>query len=103
MLSVDNHQQVTKQLVADGIITQEDLNKAKEASKDAVKPLLAHLIDEGLVTDEQLTKITADVNNIPYVNLTEANISSEVLKLLPKSVAEHYMAVPQGEIGRAHV
>lgn len=96
MLTVDNHKQITDTLVKQGVLTQLELADAKKRAQEASKPLLAYLVDEKLLTEEQLTKITADVNNIPYVNLTEATIDQAVLRLLPKDIAERYMAVPLG-------
>jgi type IV pilus assembly protein PilB len=48
------------------------------------------------VSNEQLTKTIARVNKVPYVNLSTARIDTKVLDLLPKEVAERYMAVPLG-------
>jgi type IV pilus assembly protein PilB len=45
-----------------------------------------------------LTKIIAQVTRMPYVNLSNANIDPKILSLLPKDVAERYMAVPLGEM-----
>ena len=56
------------------------------------------LISEGHISDEQLTKALAQTSGIPYVNLSNARIDSKILSLLPMDVAEHYMAVPLGEM-----
>jgi len=50
------------------------------------------------VTEEELTKTMAKALNIPYVNLSTADISIDVLKLLPRETAERFMAVPLGEM-----
>jgi type IV pilus assembly protein PilB len=41
---------------------------------------------------------SAEANNLPYVNLLTSEVQQSVLDLLPSDVAEHYMAVPLGEI-----
>jgi type IV pilus assembly protein PilB len=38
--------------------------------------------------------VTAQVSGVPYVDLSDALISQETLQLLPKDVAERFMAVP---------
>src|SRR5690606_31179208 len=61
-------------------------------------PLFSLLVSEGSISSELLTKTIAQVNKIPYVNLTNAKINSEILSLLPRDTAERYMAVPLGEM-----
>jgi type IV pilus assembly protein PilB len=55
-------------------------------------------VSDQLITDEDLTRTTAKVTRVPYVNLSNARIDSEVLALLPRDIAERYMAVPLGEM-----
>ena len=50
------------------------------------------------VEDETMTRAIARVNNIPYVNLSNAKIDAQVLSLLPEDIAERYLAVPLGEM-----
>jgi len=45
-----------------------------------------------------LQKITAHVTKMPYVNLLNATIDPKILAMLPKEIAETYMAVPLGEM-----
>jgi type IV pilus assembly protein PilB len=68
-----------------------------QASKENL-PLFSLLIEKGHLTDEQLTKTMAQANKVPYVNLTAAHIDPKILTLLPKDIAEQYMAVPLGEM-----
>src|SRR6201999_3011383 len=56
------------------------------------------LATEGKISNEVLTKTIAKVTNVPYVNLSNAKIDSEILALLPQDIAELYMTVPLGEM-----
>lgn len=56
--------------------------------------ILAQLQDQHVVTSEQLAKTKAEVLNIGYVDLTEQNVSPEVMQLIPADVAENYQLVP---------
>lgn len=98
VLSAANQQQVEDDLVAEGALTDEALEALKQKSEADHQPILGLLVDEGGVSEEQLTKSIAKVTSIPYVNLSETQIDGKVLKLLPQDVAERYMAVPLGEI-----
>jgi type IV pilus assembly protein PilB len=91
-------QHVEETLVANGAVTKEKLEQIKEAAKQSNEPFFGLLINEGHVSDEQLTKALAAANNIPYVNLGTARIEPKTLDLLPQDIAEHYMAVPLGKM-----
>jgi len=98
VLSTDSQQQVEQALLQQGLIADEDLAKLKDEAAKAKEPFFAHLVKEKIVDDEQLTKTIAQITNVPYVNLTEAEIDPKVLKLLPKDTAKRFMAVPLGEM-----
>ena len=98
VLSASNQQYVEDALVAGGFITQAQLEEVKSKAASSGSPFLGLLVDEGHISNEVLSKTIADVNKVPYVNLKDAKIDKEVLRLLPKDVAMHYMAVPIGQI-----
>jgi type IV pilus assembly protein PilB len=98
VLSASGQQQLEDKLVASGYLTQAQMDDANAASKKAAKPILGYLLESKLISDEQLTKATAEVTKVPYVNLLAAKINPQILSLLPQEIAERYMAVPLGEM-----
>lgn len=98
VLSEDTQQSVQDSLIKDGVITVKKLNEAKQKAEAEHTPLITMLVKGGYVTNEQLTKYIAHANNLPYVNLKDAYVEQSALEMLPKDVAEHYMAVALGEI-----
>ncbi len=98
VLSATAQSQVEDKLVENKTLTRADLSELKTQSKDTGTPFFSMLVTSGKVTNEQLTKTIAQVSKVPYVNLLEAKVESKVLELLPKDVAERYMAVPLGEM-----
>ncbi len=98
VLSATSQKQVEQTLVSDGFLTQAKLDLARKKAEKEAKPFLGMLIEEGVVSNEALTKVMAKINHVPYVNLLEARIERDVLRLLSKDVAERYMAVPLGQI-----
>ncbi len=98
VLSAQNQAQIEQKLVDAGLITQELLDSIKEKATKEAKPLLGLLVSSGHISGETLTKEIAKVNHIPYVNLSDARVDKQVLRLLPKEIAERYMAVPLGQI-----
>jgi type IV pilus assembly protein PilB len=98
VLSASSQKQVEQSLVKGGHLKPEVLNVIRQKADKEGKPFLQLLLSDGHVSNEILTKIIAEVNRIPYVNLQDARIERNVLRLLPKDIAEHYMAVPLGQI-----
>jgi len=98
VLSATAQQQVEDSLVAQKLISAEELTQLHERSDKENTPILSLLVNEAHVSDEDLTRTTAKVSNVPYVNLSDAKIDGDVLALLPQEIAERYMAVPLGEM-----
>jgi type IV pilus assembly protein PilB len=98
VLSATTEQQVADVLVSSGMLSDERLEEGREAAHKAGEPVFGYLVKNGYVTDEQLTKGHATVTKMPYVNLLNAKVDSKILTLLPKDIAERYMAVPLGEM-----
>jgi type IV pilus assembly protein PilB len=98
VLSPTIQQTVEDLLIQDGVLKDADLALIKQKAATSHQPFFSILLSDGHVSDEQLTKALSKANKIPYVNLSEARIASKVLDLLPQDVAEHYLAVPLGEM-----
>lgn len=98
ILSPTTQQHVEESLVSDGLLSKPELDNLKEIARKKSLPIFGVLIEDGHITDEQLTKALARASKIPYVNLSNARIDPKILELLPQDVAEHYMAVPLGEM-----
>ncbi len=100
VLSQTTQKDVEAKLLSEGLVPADKLEESKKKSALSKTPLFAQLVADKLVTDEQLTKILAQINKVPYVNLSAAVVDQKVLKLLSQEIAERYMAVPLGEMQR---
>ena len=98
VLSATTEQQVADVLTSSGMLSEDRLNEGREAAQKGKQPLFGYLVKNGFISDEQLTKAHATVTKMPYVNLLNAKVDSKILTLLPKDIAERYMAVPLGEM-----
>ncbi len=98
LLSADTQKQVEQAVIDEGLITPEQFREIREMAEKKSSPLFSELVTQGHLTNEQLTKTIAHVTKVPYVNLSEAAIDAGVLSLIPKEIAERYMAVPLGEM-----
>lgn len=98
VLSATTQRQVEDDLVVQGLVTQDKLSELHEKAAQEATPILSLLISDGHITEEDLTRTTAKITRVPYVNLSSAKIDADVLSLLPQDIAERYMAVPLGEM-----
>ncbi len=97
ILSEAGQKTIEDTLLKDKQITLADLQKLKKSAEETSKPFFEVLVTDGHISNEYLTKVTAGINKVPYVNLLEARIERDVLRLLSKEVAARYMAVPLGQ------
>lgn len=98
VLSAELQDKVAQLLVRDSLIDEEKIQSLKKKAESAGQPFLTLVVDEGGVKAESLTKAIAEATRVPYVNLNGVNVKQEILALLPRDVAERYMAVPLGEM-----
>lgn len=98
VLSVEAQQEVESLLVREGMVAEEDLAHYKQEAAKFKDSIFSYLVRKGVIKDEDLTKLVARVSGIPYVNLTDIQIEPKILTLLPREVAERFMAVPLGEM-----
>ena len=98
VLSEEVQNKVEAALVDRKLLKPDDAKRLRQKSKDQSTPFLQLLVSEGGISNEVLTKTIANVTNVPYVNLSNAKVDSDILALLPQETAELYMAVPLGEM-----
>lgn len=98
LLTVEIQDKLTSLLVEEGLLTQADIDRAKEEAAKENQPLMTTMVKLDIVSDELLTHATAQVSGVPYVNLSNTLINEKILALLPEEIAERFMAVPLAEV-----
>ena len=98
LLTNDLQDKLKDALVEEGLITLDALHEyEKQATRDGV-PLMTLLAKNDTIDDESLTRVIAHASGTQYVNLLDVQVDPKVLDLLPKDIAERFMAVPIGEV-----
>jgi type IV pilus assembly protein PilB len=82
------------QLVQAGLITDVQLDRARELQAQKRRDLGHVLIEEGWTSEESLLKLVAKLLKIPYLSVSTYQIDEEAVKLLPIQHAERYHAIP---------
>jgi type IV pilus assembly protein PilB len=86
-------QQLKRFLLDLGLISKEKLSEAEKKAKENKTDLEKILVADGLVSEQELTKISAYTIGIPFVDLKESEIDPQVLKIIPEQMARQYNAV----------
>jgi type IV pilus assembly protein PilB len=88
-------------LVADGLITQEQLDKALVEQKGSAEKLGSILIKLGAVNEEQLIGFLSRQYRVPSITLSQLEIDPDVLKLVPPQIAKKYEVLPVRKMGNS--
>ncbi|OFX15807.1 MAG: hypothetical protein A2Z18_10745 [Armatimonadetes bacterium RBG_16_58_9] len=81
-------------LVTAGVLTEKQLQWALEKQKTSFKRLGEVLVDESLVSEDDIAEARALQMEIPYVQIDDFPISGEVTAMVPESLARTYALVP---------
>jgi type IV pilus assembly protein PilB len=90
----DSH--VETLLTKSGLTTADKLATLREQNTAKHKSLQQLVIDAGVSTDKDLTKLYAAEIDVPFVELNPKDIPRETLHILPERVASQYNAVVFG-------
>ncbi len=86
-------------LIADGLITQEQLHQALSEHKKTKEKLGVILIRLELVTEDQLVGFLSRQFGIPSITLGDVEVDPAVAKLVPHSMATKYDVLPIKVVG----
>lgn len=81
-------------LVRDGIITEEQLQKALEMQRGSSRKLGETLIDAGMVTEEKVAEVLSRQLGYGIVDLQNVSISQDILNLVPPNVLKKDRVIP---------
>ena len=86
-------------LVRENMISLKELQEAQTSQKREGGRLGYHLTKLGFIEEADLTQFLAKQYGVPAINLSDFEIDSEVIKLIPKEVAEKHQVIPVNRAG----
>ncbi|MBL7151284.1 MAG: type II secretion system ATPase GspE [Candidatus Omnitrophica bacterium] len=86
--------EIVELLLKQGIITPEQIQRAKEETKRTGITLERALQKLGLLNEEEIAKARANALGVPYMDLDGYIIDAELVKLIPEQLAKKYRTVP---------
>src|SRR5581483_55129 len=88
-------------LVAEGLLTGEQLARALTEQKNTSEKLGSILVRLNLVNEEQLIGFLSRQYGIPSITLSQLDIDPEVLQLVPAAIAKKYEILPVKRAGNS--
>src|SRR5919201_1586139 len=86
-------------LVAEGLITEDQLKQALTEQKGKSEKLGSIFARLGIITEEQLIGFLSRQYGIPSITLSNVDVDSETLRLVPAPIARKYEVLPIKRIG----
>ncbi|MEC9073290.1 MAG: type IV-A pilus assembly ATPase PilB [Myxococcota bacterium] len=81
-------------LVRQGLVSQEQIEDAKDQTKQQGGGLTGALAKLGYVKETQLVEFLSRQYGVPSINLEEVEVDEEVIELVPREVAERHQVIP---------
>ena len=86
-------------LVAEGVITADQLKKAEDESRRTNQRLSKTLVRLGFVAEEDLVMFLSNKLSIPHIELGNYLIDPKIIELVPETLARKHELIPVLKIG----
>jgi type IV pilus assembly protein PilB len=85
---------IADMLVRQGLVSEEQIQDAKDQTKQQGGGLTGALAKLGYVKETQLVEFLSRQYGVPSINLEEVEVDEEVIQLVPREVAERHQVIP---------
>ena len=86
-------QQLKAFLIDANLVTKDQFEKAQKTANKTKQKVGDILVNQGLISQEQLIKLNAYILGIPFINLEKIKIEDQVLKIIPEPIARTHNIV----------
>ena len=93
------NKQLGELLIDFGVITQQQLDKALAVQKVKGGLIGELLVELGLAKEEDIAQALTVQYGFPYLPLSSYEISEEIVKLIPLTIARRHILIPLDKIG----
>jgi type IV pilus assembly protein PilB len=95
---VPRRKKIGEILVGKGLITAEQLSEFLRTQKSTSKPLGQLLLEEDILSREELTTIIGEQLGIPHIWLRKGMVDPRIVHVLPKEKALHFQVIPMFKV-----
>lgn len=89
--------ELKKLIIENNLATDKKLSEIEKAADEQHASFQDFLISKKVVSEKDLVKLYGQVYNIPYIELSQVEITKDIISKLPEKVAQRYQAVVFGE------
>lgn len=93
-------QQLKAFIIDAGLVDKQRFEEAEKKAQKTSQKVGDVLVSEGLITQEELTKLQAYILGIPFVNLDKEIIPLDVLRIIPEPIARSHNIVAFKKTGQ---
>ena len=97
LLTKEAEEKIVELLLSEGLADSNLVYGIKEQLTMAGKPVLAELIARKFISDDMVSRATAAIIGVPYVELKNITLDQETLAQIPAEASSRVLAVPLGE------
>ncbi|MEI6835474.1 MAG: GspE/PulE family protein [Candidatus Falkowbacteria bacterium] len=90
---MEKNEKLLQTLIDKGLISAEQLDDLKKRGDDAKGDLASLIIHAGLVDEEELAKVRAELAGLPYYNIQDEELAEGVLNFLSEEIARTYKII----------
>jgi type IV pilus assembly protein PilB len=91
---------VVQRLLADGLISPADLEKARIEQRESGMRIGYCLVYLDLIPENDLTRIAGQEHRVPAIDLAQVEVDSKILTLIPADFATKHLVLPLRRLGR---
>src|SRR5919204_5325845 len=86
-------------LVRENLISVQQLRKAQQEQQKSGARISTALIKTGAIEESKLTDFLSRQYGVPAINLRDFDIDPDIIKLVPKDVAQKHLVIPVNRAG----
>ena len=90
---MEKNEQLLKALVDKGMLTAANVSELEKRGDTTKSNLPSIIVSLGLVEEEKLAQIRAEISNLPYYNIQSEALPEGVLNFLPEEIARTYKII----------
>lgn len=96
-LTKDTEEKVLSLILGEGLADVNLVYSLKQRLDTEGKPVLEELIRHKIISDDMVSRATAAILGVPYVELKNISIDQDILSIIPAEASMRVNAVPLGE------
>ena len=81
-------------LVENGLVTDRQLTRAMDQASKLGDTIQKVLVSMGFVTEKDITEMVGKQMGVPFVDIDETDIDSDIARLVPEHLAQRYSVIP---------